>query len=111
MKYRFYFRLKLHDDNWVKIGEDHIIHWDVRDLIKASSGWHIINQEKVSSATDLVPKLRRGIIELKDCSESYLEYERQHGFGTIKSVLAFYESLLSDCQKYPFSELCGGVHG
>jgi hypothetical protein len=109
MKYRFYFRLKLQDENWVKIGEDHIIQWDVRDLIKASSGWQIINQEKVGSATDLVSKLRRGIIELREHPDTYLEYERQHGLGTIKNVIAFYESLLNDCQKYPFSELCGGV--
>lgn len=38
MKYRFYLRLKLQDDNWVRVGKSHEIQWENRDLIKASSG-------------------------------------------------------------------------
>ncbi|MEL7654662.1 MAG: hypothetical protein AAGU75_01995 [Bacillota bacterium] len=109
MKYRFYLRLKVQENNWVKVGSDHDINWDNRDLVKASSGWLIVNQEKVGTASDIVPKLHKGILELKNASENYSEYELNHGLGTIKNVLTFYEKLLQDCQQYPFTELCGCV--
>ncbi|HVI41888.1 MAG TPA: hypothetical protein VM577_14655 [Anaerovoracaceae bacterium] len=111
MKYRFYLRLKLQDDNWVEVGNRHEIEWDNRDLIKASSGWLIVNQEKIGTASDLIPKLHKGIIELKNSSETYMEYELNHGLGTIKNVLAFYEELLQDCNQFPYTELCGCIAG
>lgn len=111
MNYRFYLRLNIPGENWVSVGESHEIHWDNRDLIKASSGWLIINQEKMGMASDFVPKLHRGILALKNSSETYAEYELSHGLGTIKNVLAFYEKLLRDCQQYPYTELCGCVAG
>jgi hypothetical protein len=111
MKYRFYLRLKLQDDNWVKVGKPHEIQWENRDLINASSGWLIVNQEKFGIASDFVPKLHKGIWELKHDSQSYQEYELHHGLGTIKNVLKFYEELLNDCQQYPYTELCGCIAG
>ena len=109
MKYRFYMRLNIPDGNSVKVGNIHEIQWDTRDLIKASSGWMIVNQEKAADASDLIPKLHKGILELKNSSEAYFKYELNHGFGTIKNTLAFYEDLLQDCKQYPFAELCGTV--
>jgi len=111
MKYRFYLCLKVNDGNTVNVGKVHEIQWDTRDLIKASSGWLIVNQEKNGPASDFVPKLYKGILELKNSSETYTEYELHHGLGTIKNVLAFYEGLLHDCQQYPYTELCGGIAG
>lgn len=111
MKYRFYLRLNIPDGNWIKVGKDHEIQWDNRDLIKASSGWLIVNQEKVGMASDFVPKLHRGILELKNSTDAYSEYELHHGLGTIKNVLSFYEKLLQDCQQYPYSELYGCIAG
>ncbi len=109
MKYRFYLRVNIPGGNWIRVGENHEIQWENRDLIKASSGWLIINQEKVGMASDFVPKLHRGIQELKNSSENYSEYELSHGFGTIKNVLDFYEGLLQDCQQHPYTGLCGCI--
>ena len=109
MKYRFYLRLKVQDDKWVNVGENHEIQWDNRDLINASSGWLIVNQEKFGAASDLVPRLYKGIWELKNASDIYTEYELNHGLGTIKNVLSFYEELLQDCKQYPYTELFGCV--
>lgn len=109
MKYRIYLRVKVQEDNWVTIGENHDILWDYRDFINASCGWRIINQENLGKASDLIPKLRRGIIELEDSPETYLEFERAHGLGTTDSVLQFYKALINDCERYPFSDLCGCV--
>ena len=109
MKYRFYLRLNVTDGNWVRVGKIHEIQWDDRDLIKATSGWLIINKEVFGTASDLVPRLHKGILELKNSPDSYREYELSHGLGTIKAVLAFYEGLLQDCRQYPYTELCGCI--
>jgi hypothetical protein len=107
--YRLYLRVRLQDDNWVIVGESHEIQWDTRDLINASSGWFIVNQDKIGMASDFIPKLHRGIMELQNSSETYRDYEMMLGLGTIKNVLFFYKGLLNDCQKYPYTELCGCV--
>lgn len=111
MKYRFYLRLKIQEDKWITIGRNHEILWDYRDLIKASSGWQIVNQEKIGMASDFVPKLHKGIWELSNSSDTYMNFELDHGLGTIKNILSFYEGLLKDCQQYPYTELCGTIAG
>ncbi len=109
MKYKFYLRLNTQDGYWVKVGNYHEIQWDNRDLIKSSCGWQILNKEKVGMASDFIPKLHKGIWELTNSSEDYSYFEVNHGLGTIKAVLSFYEGLLKDCQQYPYTELCGCV--
>ena len=73
MRYRFYLRINLPEGNSVRIGENHEIQWDNRDIISASSGWLIVNQEKVGMASDVVIKLYRGIQELKNSPDNYRE--------------------------------------
>lgn len=111
MKYRICLRLKIQDGSWIKVGANHEIQWDHRDLIKASSGWLIINTERLGNASDFVPKLHKGIWELKNSSDRYSRYELELGLGTIKNILTFYERLLKDCNQYPYTELCGSVVG
>lgn len=111
MKYYFYLRLNMPDGTRAKVGKTHEILWDNRDLIQASSGWLIINRENAGTASDLIPRLHKGIVELKSSSERYWEYELSHGLGTIKDVTAFFEGLLQDCRQYPYAQLCGSVDG
>jgi hypothetical protein len=111
MKYYFYLRLNMPDGTWTRVGTTHEILWDNRDLIKASSGWLIVNREKAGVASDMIPRLHKGIVELKDSSEVYQKYELSHGLGTIKEITAFFEGLLQDCRQYPFAEVCGSVDG
>lgn len=111
MKYSLYLCLHSPDGNTIKIGKTHEISWDTRDLIRESSGWLIMNREHSGEAAELIPKLHKGIFELKNSADSYLSYELSHGFGTIKKITAFYEALLQDCQQYPYAELCGEVAG
>jgi len=109
MNYRFYLRLKIDDHDWKEIGIDHTIKWDTRDLIYASSGWTIMNQESFGHASDIVSMLRKGIVELSETPQSYTSFEVLHGFGTANKILTFYKDLLEDCNKYPYSELCGEI--
>lgn len=109
MKYCFYLRLKIQDGNWIKVGESHEIDWDNRDIIKASSGWLIVNQDEMGIASEFIPKLYKGICELTYSPDSYTDFELNHGLGTIKNILDFYEGLLRDCRQYPYTELCGHI--
>jgi hypothetical protein len=86
MKYRFYLRVNIPGGNWIRVGENHENQWENRDLIKASVAGSLTIRKKVGMASDFVPKLHRGIQELKNSSENYSEYELSHGFGTIKNV-------------------------
>jgi hypothetical protein len=55
MMYYFYLRIKMPDGTWARVGKTHEISWDNRDLIKASSGWLIMNMDIAGTATDLYP--------------------------------------------------------
>ncbi len=107
MKYSIFLQLKTGENNWTDMGQKHIISWETRDLIEASSGWFIINQDRVRHASELIPMLQKGILELTQDPETYEYYEMVHGYGTIKRVLVFFHNLLEDCRQYPYAELHG----
>ncbi len=109
MKYNVFLRMQLQEGQWVTLGDNHTIPWETRDLVAASSGWSIINQESVGLASSLVPKLEKGIWELTQSPDFYSQYEILHGLGTINDTLDFYKDLLQDCKDHPFTELYGNV--
>ncbi len=109
MDYRVFLRLQLQEGKWITMGDNHIIPWDMRDLIAASSGWSVMNQESSGLASALVPKLEKGIWELTESPNLYYNYEISHGLGTIRETLEFYQNLLQDCREHPFTELYGDI--
>jgi len=109
MKYSFSLRLKIQEEKWIVMGDKHIITWEIRDLITASSGWFIIHQGSKKFASELIPILQKGIFELTELRQKYNIYEALHGLGTIESVIKFYKELLVDCLQYPYTELYGCV--
>ena len=109
MDYNVQLRVKMQDNKWITLGDNHNIPWGVRDLVEASSGWSIINCQTAGTASEFIPKLKRGILELSNHPQSYKNYEIEHGFGTIKEVLAFYENFLADCEGHPFTEIFGCI--
>ena len=109
MNYRFHLRLKINDNEWKEIGMNHTLKWEVRDLIYASSGWSIMNQGCIGQASEIIPMLQKGIVALSQSEQAYISYDVRFGFGTVKNILKFYEELLDDCNKYPYSEICGSI--
>lgn len=108
MDYCVSFRIKT-DGKWITVGEKHCIPWNMRDLITASSGWTVINDNAVGNADKLAYELQKGILELTNSPGEYLSFEVRHGIGTIGKVLAFYRELLDDCRKYPFTNVYGKI--
>lgn len=109
MIYHISLRIKTPEGNWLTLGEDHKILWDIRDLIAASSGWTVLNQQSVEPADSVIPLLEKGILELTGSENAYDRYEALHGPGTIREALDFYRKLLQDCRDYPFTELYGSI--
>ncbi|MDD4571172.1 MAG: hypothetical protein PHN47_01605 [Clostridia bacterium] len=109
MKYLFFLRLKMPENQWLNFGESHIIKWQLRDIIAASSNWIIMNEKNMGQASNIIPNLQKGIMELTQHPKDYQSYEIAHGLGTIQEVLDFYQSLLKDCRRYPYTELYGHI--
>lgn len=109
MQYCVLLQLKIEENQWIHAGETHVVPWDFRDLIAASSGWIILNEENFGPANDFIPRLQKGVLELSQNPNSYKRFEVRHGFGTIQDTLLFYEGLLSDCKDHPLFDLYGYI--
>jgi hypothetical protein len=109
MKYSVSLRMQVQEKEWVTLGDNHVISWNYRDLIAASSGWVLMNQNDSGLATALLPKLNKGILELTDSPNKYTDYEISYGPGTIREVLEFYKGLQTDCHEHRYTEVYGSV--
>lgn len=109
MEYCVVLRIKVQENNWILVGDNHKTLWEIRGLIEETSGWTILNQEKIGSAASLIPLFEKGIWELTKSADSYLSYEVLGGLGTIQDTLKFYRNLLDDCREHPYAELYGEI--
>lgn len=109
MQYQVSLGKKLEDGGRVTFGALHTLPWDLRDLIELSSGWTIVNHQRADFASELVPKLEKGIMELSNRREAYSFFQVKHGMDTIDDTVNFFHGLLGDCKDYPFAELYGEV--
>lgn len=109
MEYRVVLRVKVRQNNWIPVGDEHRTLWEIRGLIEGSSGWTLLNQETIGLAASLISLFERGILELSNSPDSYLSYEVLGGLGTIQDTLEFYRSLLKDCREHPYAELYGEI--
>lgn len=66
------------------------ITWNVRELIKQSSGWEIENEASNGLVTEWIKKIDKGIEELTNNPDKYKQYEATNGWGTVESTLGFY---------------------
>ena len=64
--------------------------WNVRELIKQSSGWDIINENSNGTVLPWLDKIRTGIANLTKAPKEYKKYEDPDGWGTVVSTLRFY---------------------
>ena len=66
----------------IRIGGEANITWNVRELIKQSSGWVIKNEETNGLAKDLMPLILKGIEELSTYPEKYKQYDSNFQVGS-----------------------------
>jgi len=97
MSYDIHFAVREKNTNeLITIGESYNITWNVRELIKQSSGWEIKNEETNGFAKDLIPLFERGKHELYMFPEKYKQYESPNGWGTIEGVKFLYKNLIRE---------------
>lgn len=70
------------------------ITWNVRELIKQSSGWDIKNEASNGPVKEWEEKIYKGVQELKFHPEKYKKYEAPNGWGTVQGTLGFYQRCL-----------------
>ena len=78
------------------IGDSVNITWNVKELIKQSSGWNIKNEATNGLAKDLIPKLQVGLYKLEHYEGDYKKYESPNGWGTIEGVKRFYKKIIEE---------------
>jgi len=97
MSYDISFKVKVEGTNqYISVGCDANITWNVKRLIRESSGWDIINCEFNGLVKDLIPKIRHGLTELETNPAKYKQYESSNGWGTISGVRQFYYNIIAD---------------
>lgn len=76
------------------------ITWNVRELIKQSSGWSIKNEENNGGVLPWIQMIEHGIAELVNRPERYKQYESPNGWGTVSGTLRFYKECLDTAQTW-----------
>jgi hypothetical protein len=100
MSYDIHFCIReKNTDELITIGESYNITWNVRELIKQSSGWNIKNEDTNGFAKDLIPMLERGKHELYMFPEKFKQYESPNGWGTIEGVKHLYRNLIKEWEE------------
>jgi len=96
MSYDIFFRVKVEGiDRYLSVGECNAnITWNVKELIRQSSGWHIKNEEYNGFVKDLIPHIRKGLSRLEVYPEPYKKFESPNGWGTICGVIRFYKEII-----------------
>lgn len=101
MSYDVSFRVKIEGLNkYIEVESVANITWNVRELIKQSSGWDIKNEDENGFIKDWIPMIENGIEELTNNPEKYRQYEAKNGWGTVESTLGFYKDCLNKYREY-----------
>ena len=76
------------------------ITWNVRELIKRSSGWDIKNENNNGAVLPWLEMIEHGIAELANNPNKYKKYEAPNGWGTVYGTLRFYEECRNNAHEW-----------
>ena len=96
MSYDIDFRVKVEGiDRYVSVGDcDANITWNVRKIIVRSTGLPWLNEENNGFCKDIIPRIEKGLEELKNHPEKYKKYEAPNGWGTVQGTIRFFEEII-----------------
>ena len=103
MSYHISFKVKVEglQDRYVNVGDCGAnITWNLKDMIKKSTGLEWENEENNGLCKDVIPKILQGLAELIEHPEKYKQYEASNGWGTIESCKIFFSTLISDWNNF-----------
>lgn len=117
MSYDISYRIKCAEDPnlWVDIGNiDANITWNVKEMIRASTGLEWKNEEDNGLVKDVISKIADGYAELCKHPEKYKKYESPNGWGTISGCKNFFAQCIREwddfCNSYDTAPYVNIVH-
>lgn len=96
MSYDISFKVKVQDKPVyveLDVGSANIT-WNVKELIRQSSGWSIKNCKLNEPVQEWIEFIKRGIHELETNPDKYRQYEGSNGWGTVEGTLDFYRNCM-----------------
>lgn len=98
MSYDISFKVKVEGvDAWVRVGDCTAnITWNVREIITRSTGLEWKNEENNGLCKDVIPKIEKGLEELRKNGIKYKKYEAKNGWGTVAGTKRFFATILDD---------------
>ena len=96
MSYDISFKVKVEGaDSYVRVGDcDANVTWNVREIITRSTGLEWKNEENNGRCLDVIPKIRKGYVELVQHGAKYKKYEDANGWGTVDGTIHFFKRIL-----------------
>lgn len=88
------------EDKWVEVADLGNITWNVRELIKQSSGWEIKNEDNNGGVLAWMEKIEHGRRELWANPDKYKQYEAPNGWGTVEGTRRFYDICLNNASDW-----------
>ena len=98
MSYDISFRVKVEGvDYWVDVSDCTAnITWNVREIIKLSTGLPWINEANNGLCKDVIPYIKKGLKELHKNGIKYKQYEAPNGWGTVGGTMRFFETIINE---------------
>ena len=105
MSYDIKFKVRVADtDAYITVKEsDANITWNVREIIKNSTGLPWINEANNGLCLDVIPKIQEGITELVRNGEKYKTYEPDNKWGSVEGTVRFFRTIVSDWNDFVVS--------
>lgn len=102
MSYNIAFKVKVEGvDCWVKPMECNAnVTWNVREIIKRSTGLDWLNEANNGLCVDVIPFIEHGVRELAEHPEKYRKYEAENGYGTVNGTLEFFIGILDEWKDF-----------
>ncbi len=94
-------------NRWVYAGKTHDIPWNYRAIIKETSGWVLEEECHSRKVSDLLPLIEAGLKSIKEKKGPTSNLTKIYDKEMLETVQFFYESLLIEFKKYPYTELYG----
>lgn len=96
MSYDISFKVKVEGLNrYVEVGNCNAnITWNVRDIIRKSTGLAWRNEENNGFCKDVIPDIEKGLFELRRNGEEYKKYEPENGWGTVAGTIRFFRKII-----------------
>ena len=110
MSYDISFKVKYEGLNqYVCVGDCYAnTTYNVREMIVKSTGLDWVNCGNNGYCKDIIPKIEKGLNELKNNPEKYRKYEAKNGWGTVGSTACFFKDIIrawNDLKKWEDKEL------